>query len=221
MDKKVRFCYTVFIKKKGDFLAMKRTFLFATIASILSINAFADPATITTQDYVDTNFQTKIPAGTISSAGSVGGSIVAYTSDAGTVGERGIYNTAAETAGAYGVYLVQSQNSNYAHYKDYLPTMKTLNTGLTYISSSTGTSGVAPATSGNQKNRVLVPNDSAVGFNHLLTVNSADAMSASLDASQYIPTMAAMTEKQNKMTCTRWLDNAEHTDENCLLWSIE
>ena len=99
--------------------------------------------------------------------------------------------------------------------------MKTLNTGLTYISSSTGTSGVAPATSGNQKNRVLVPNDSAVGFNHLLTVNSADAMSASLDASQYIPTMAAMTEKQNKMTCTRWLDNAEHTDENCLLWSIE
>ena len=27
-------------------------------------------------------------------------------------------------------------------------------------------------------------------------------------------------DKQNKMTCTQWLDNAAHTDANCLLWNI-
>ena len=32
---------------------MRRTFLFATIASILSINAFAVSATVTSKDYVD------------------------------------------------------------------------------------------------------------------------------------------------------------------------
>lgn len=39
-----------------------------------------------------------------------------------------------------------------------------------------------------------------------------------------IPTLAVTAEimdaKQNKMTCTRWLDNAAETDENCLLWSL-
>ncbi len=30
----------------------------------------------------------------------------------------------------------------------------------------------------------------------------------------------AISAKQNKMTCTRWIDNAAHTDANCLLWSM-
>ena len=33
----------------------------------------------------------------------------------------------------------------------------------------------------------------------------------------------AVSAKQNKMTCTRWLDtpeNPDHTDENCLLWEL-
>ena len=30
----------------------------------------------------------------------------------------------------------------------------------------------------------------------------------------------AVSAKQNKMTCTRWLDNADETDEHCLLWSM-
>ena len=30
----------------------------------------------------------------------------------------------------------------------------------------------------------------------------------------------AVSAKQNKMTCTQWLDNAEHTDANCLLWNL-
>ena len=42
------------------------------------------------------------------------------------------------------------------------------------------------------------------------------------DADKLI-TAGAVDNKQNKMTCTRWLDtpeNPDHTDENCLLWSI-
>ncbi len=35
-----------------------------------------------------------------------------------------------------------------------------------------------------------------------------------------IASINAVQTKQNKMTCTRWLDNAEHTDANCLLWSM-
>ena len=39
-----------------------------------------------------------------------------------------------------------------------------------------------------------------------------------------IPTTGAvvtgLNTKQNKMTCTRYVENAEHTDANCLLWSI-
>ena len=85
----VRFCYTVFIKKKGDFLAMKRTFLFATIASILSINAYAVSATVTSKDYVDTTRQATIPASGTNSE-TPGDTVVTYTDTAGTIGERGI-----------------------------------------------------------------------------------------------------------------------------------
>ncbi|MBQ6736444.1 MAG: hypothetical protein IJQ90_03065 [Alphaproteobacteria bacterium] len=180
------------------------------IASVLTINAFAETttSTITTQSYVDTNFQSKIPAGTVNS-----GSVVAYTSDAGTVGERGLYNA------NYARYAAQTANSNYAYYKDYLPTMDMLTKALTYLSNGIEYTPLADATSSYHWIPVFSSNNQ-VAFDHLLTVNSADAMNSSRDASQYIPTMAAMTEKQDKMTCTRYLDNAEETDENCLLWSI-
>ena len=87
----VRFCYTVFIKKKGDFLAMKRTFLFATIASILSINAYAVSATVTSKDYVDTTRQATIPASGTNSE-TPGDTVVTYTDTAGTIGERFIFD---------------------------------------------------------------------------------------------------------------------------------
>ena len=69
---------------------MKRTFLFATIASILSINAYAVSATVTSKDYVDTTRQATIPAsGT--NASTPGDTVVTYTDTAGTIGEREIY----------------------------------------------------------------------------------------------------------------------------------
>ena len=35
-----------------------------------------------------------------------------------------------------------------------------------------------------------------------------------------IASISAVETKQNKMTCTRWIDNAAHTDVNCLLWNM-
>ena len=70
---------------------MKRTFLFVTIASILSINAYAVSATVTSKDYVDTTRQATIPASGTNSA-TPGDTVVTYTDTAGTIGERGIFD---------------------------------------------------------------------------------------------------------------------------------
>ena len=70
---------------------MKHTFLFATIASILSINAYAVSTTVTSKDYVDTTRQATIPASGTNSA-TPGDTVVTYTSTAGTIGERGIFD---------------------------------------------------------------------------------------------------------------------------------
>ena len=70
---------------------MKRTFLFAIIASVLSINAYAVSATVTSKDYVDTTRQATIPAARTNYDENGGGvSVVTYTEDAGVLGERWI-----------------------------------------------------------------------------------------------------------------------------------
>ena len=74
---------------------MKRTFLFATIASILSINAYAVSATVTSKDYVDTTRQATIPAAE-TNYDTPGVSVVTYTDTAGTIGERHICDARAD-----------------------------------------------------------------------------------------------------------------------------
>ncbi|MBQ6736211.1 MAG: hypothetical protein IJQ90_01860, partial [Alphaproteobacteria bacterium] len=71
---------------------MKQALFIGAIASVLTLNAFADPVTVTTQDYVDTADalkQNKIPVTGTNSA-TPGDTVVTYTSTAGTIGERGI-----------------------------------------------------------------------------------------------------------------------------------
>ena len=80
---------------------MKRTFLFATIASILSINAYAVSATVTSKDYVDTTRQATIPASGTNSE-TPGDTVVTYTDTAGTIGERGICSSDAYDDGDCG-----------------------------------------------------------------------------------------------------------------------
>ena len=75
---------------------MSKKLLFGLIASVLSINAFAETtsSTVTSKNYVDNVVATKqntIPAaGT--NTGTAGTAVVTYTNTAGTVGERGIYD---------------------------------------------------------------------------------------------------------------------------------
>lgn len=196
---------------------MNKKLLFGLIGAIVVTAAFGETSTqtIPTQGYVDDNFQTKIPAQSVSwSYGNnttIMPSVITATDTAGTVGQRGIYNTDYRYYDTF-VQLVPDM----AHY---LPEMDTLNSALNYLSGARGAGSLAAANSGGEKHWILVPDDSKVGFKHIVTVNSLDAL-GTLDATQAVPTMKAMEEKQNKMTCTRWLDNAEETDENCLLWSL-
>ena len=207
---------------------MKRTFLFVTIASILSINAYADPATITTQDYVDNNFQEKIPAGSFGANYSV----VTYGANAGNVEERLIIDATSDswwseniiknyTAGGglmsddaklYGMYSLNATNEQY---ENALLPAKYISYGLDRKQYK-----ITPGTTGS----VAIFNGTAAGgsakFTEKAISNSATYNNGTLTNGDNIASISAVETKQNKMTCTRWLNNIE-TDENCLLWSIE
>ena len=179
--------------------------------AIVATGAFGEATTqtVTTKNYVDTNFQTKIPA----KSGDLN-TVITSTDTAGTVGQLPIYDY------EYEFYADELQlDPNIEHY---LPEMGTLNGALEYISDDWGAGHLAAANSGAGKHWILVPDNSKVGFKHIVTVNSIDYLTT-LDPTQAVPTMKAMEEKQNKMTCTRWLDtpeHPEHNDDNCLLWDL-
>ena len=71
---------------------------------------------------------------------------------------------------------------------------------------------------GTAGNVVTYNSNGAIGGS-VATYNGSGTYNASTDAGK-IATAAAVETKQNKMTCTRYVENAEQTDENCLLWSI-
>ena len=184
----VRFCYTVFIKKKGDFLAMKRTFLFATIASILSINAYAVSATVTSKDYVDAadaTKQDKLPSKnvttTIDETEMDVPSIVLYPADgenAGNVGEIGFVSKEIADAKSEELQIDESggdYSQTYSLYEGWL-------------SSPSGKSG---------RN---------VGDYAVSGATLAYAMRILYNL------------KADRMLCVGWPDGVEHTDENCWLW---
>ena len=109
-QKKVPFCYHINIpnkhnkgrdpglhrdddKEKGRNI-MRQALFIGAIASVLALNAFATSSTVTSKDYVDAQDalkQNKIPA-TGTNASTPGDTVVTYTSTAGTIGERGIYD---------------------------------------------------------------------------------------------------------------------------------
>lgn len=187
----------------------KKSILFGTIASVLALNAFADPVTITTQDYVDTNFQTKIPAKQSGWADTV----ITSTDTAGTVGQRGVYDF------TYDFYndTVEMEPD----VANYLAGMYAIRTALEYV---TDADRSAPNLSGNA-NKVLPVfspsgNDS---FSRVITTNTLDYQGA-WDTGNVIPTLTAvssgMANKQDKMTCAQYIENAEQTSANCLLWNV-
>ena len=204
---------------------MKRTFLFATIASILSINAFADPATITTQDYVDNKFQEKIPAGSFGANNSV----VTYDSTTGDVQERLILHPAGTmneanilnvlTHGklfedsALSTIYKRALGATDEQYQNALLPGKYIDTifGRKQQKITPGTTGSVAIFNGEINGSAL--------FTERAIYDGSTTYDSTTDADKLI-TAGAVETKQNKMTCTRYLDNAEETDENCLLWSI-
>lgn len=72
---------------------MSKKLLYAIIATICATTAFADTKTVTTQSYVDNNFQTKIPAKSTKlnpSDQSFAPSVVTNGATAGNIGQMGI-----------------------------------------------------------------------------------------------------------------------------------
>ena len=74
-------------------------------------------------------------------------------------------------------------------------------------------------------NSTTNPNGSLVTYGTTAgTPGSKKIVTAVASGGTDIPTdgavYSAVQTKQNKMTCTRWIDNAAHTDANCLLWNM-
>ena len=132
---------------------MKKYILFTAIASVLSINAYAVSATVTSKDYVDTTRQATIPASGTNSA-TPGDTVVTYTSTAGTIGERGICD-----ADAY--------------------------------------------------------DDGDCSDTNLVTTDVIGSVIDYVDEAMNLPTITTTNR-----TCAGWIENASHTNENCILWQL-
>ena len=190
---------------------MKRTFLFATIASILSINAYAVSATVTSKDYVDTTRQATIPASGTNSA-TPGDTVVTYTDTAGTIGERGIFNP--DTDYDWDNYEVVE-----GHEGD-----------LVTAGIYEDLAGVDQAVSGGTEGSVPVYNwlgrlgtaergiyDGSNGYNSSTDADKLVTASALQNVSYEINNMPTKTVTYK--TCTQW-SGTPHTDANCLLWNL-
>ncbi len=201
------------------------------IASIIAINSVFADTTITTKDYVDTNFQTKIPAGSFGENNSV----VTYGANAGDTQERLILHpTTTINDDSLGNFLLngklfddhviirlfkQQLGATDEQYDDALLPAKYINRGLgaKQYKITPGTTGSVVTYNGTDTNR----NGGAL-FSERAIYDGSTTYDSTTDANKLI-TAGAVDNKQNKMTCTRWLDtpeNPDHTDENCLLWSI-
>ncbi|MBO4700536.1 MAG: hypothetical protein J5620_02170 [Alphaproteobacteria bacterium] len=204
-----------------------RRLLFIAISSMLVVGVtFADTKTVTTKDYVDTALEAKqdtIPAGTYGANGSV----VTYGATAGDVDER---------------FILDSSQSNM---ENLLKTV--MSNGSADLSSATiqrllGKTGeelnnsIVPAKyivhGLNAKQYAITPGttgsvaifngaDQRGGsqFTERAIYDGSTTYDSTTDADKLI-TAGAVETKQNRMTCARYLDNAEQTDENCLLWSV-
>lgn len=192
---------------------MKRTILFTVIASILAITAFADPKTITTQDYVDNTFQTKIPA-----QSGTQPTVITSTNTAGTVGEQGIWG--------YDYIFYGPMSSSMQAYKDNVITLDSVRTALRYITHPNYTTSVPNGTADTVKELPVfspVSGSDTDKFYKVLTTNTLN-YDGTWNTYDVIPTLmavnAGMDTKQDKMTCARYIENAEQTAANCLLWNV-
>lgn len=134
-----------------------------------------------------------------------GTGVVTKTTNSGFVGERKIIETA--DVANYGTGTATQQQIQEIS----IPTM----------------GAVMAAISNNQVTLPTGTANSIVMYNANGNIGGSRTIATSVGtntSATTIPTTGAvvtgLNSKQNKMTCTRYVENAEQTDENCLLWSI-
>lgn len=277
---------------------MSKKLLFAIIATICATTAFADIKTVTTKDYVDNNFQTKIPANSFELWDENFPSIVSTTQTSGQVGQMGVvtYNIMNERgevdnlssynaeelaemdnlvmSWGYGAILedeihgrqflipksgkYQSNSNHGREYNSDLDWLSSSTKGVSLVTRTTEDSfigerkiietadvanyGTGTATQ-QQIQEISIPTMGAVmaaisanaptlptgtagnvvTYNaqgniggSVATYNGSTTYNASNDASK----IAVMSAVQRKMTCARYVQNADQTAENCLLWNV-
>ena len=187
---------------------MKQALFIGAIASVLTLNAFADPVTVTTQDYVDTADalkQNKIPVTGTNSA-TPGDTVVTYTSTAGTIGERGIlsdYDNYDSTTDSNKLVtasiLDEVWDSIDAVYED-MPNLPN------------GTAGTVP----------VYNDDGELGSEERGIYDGSTTYNSSTDGDKLMTASAlgAFEKTATKKACYLYMDGAEETDENCLLWEF-
>ncbi|MBO7509455.1 MAG: hypothetical protein J6T57_04245 [Alphaproteobacteria bacterium] len=178
---------------------MKHTFLFATIASILSINAYAVSATVTSKDYVDTTRQATIPAAR-TNASTPGDTVVTYTDTAGVIGERFICDAYNNGDG--------DCNADDLVARDVLDQMIPTGTADTVVMYNNN--GDIGGERGIYDGSTIY--NSSTDSDKLVT--AAALQSATNSVENNLPT-TTVTYK----TCTEW-SGTPHTDANCLLWNL-
>ena len=204
-----------------------RNKLFILIASMLISGAtFADTKTVTTQDYVDNKFQTKIPAGT----DGANGSVVTYGATAGDVQERFILD--APNPDPYNI--ASTINIAMANGSINLTDHRMLKTRLNKTGEELDNS-VVPAKyiiyGLNAKQYAITPGTTGsvaifngadarggAAFTERAIYDGSTTYDSTTDTDKLV-TAGVVDNKQDKMTCARWLGD-EHTDENCLLWNV-
>lgn len=169
---------------------MRKKLIFATIASILTLNAFADPVTITTQDYVDTadaTKQNKIAArGTGNFDIPMPDSVITDTATDGTIAKRFIIE-GDDNGGADGLYLGDN---------DWLGDQLALGNLAHFLADGNNFQGI---------------NETGIKTG-VVTIGLLDKA--------FARRQSITNNKQQKKVCVRYLDGAAQTSENCLLWNL-
>ena len=227
---------------------MSKTLLLGAIASIIAINSVVANTIVTSQTYVDNADARKvdIAQGTGTNNANVGktlvvnssgnlelGSVNVPTLPTGTPDAVVTYDTNGDIGGERGIYnydyaFLDEEIYDAGSYDESLdsqiPTTSVIKTALKYIAPAYGAGmGVVGSQLPDSPHTIPAFSDVDGKFARLRTVRTLDEV-GSWATYNAIPTVMLMNteigKKQNKKTCTRWIENADETDENCLLWNL-
>ncbi len=202
---------------------MSKKLLLGAIASIIAINSvFADTtSTVTSRQYVDNALETKqdkITTGYVETSYDSLPALVSYYDGELTGNKIGILDS----------YTVEEFNESKLRFldketegRDYDTVVPT----VTLVADAIEDLWRNKQDSLRKNNETAYPNGSLVtygigvgepGVKKIVTTVANGGTDIPTDGAVY----TAISSKQNKMTCAQWVDGADHTDVNCLLWNV-